>query len=117
MNNKGQSLILFVLIVPVIVLILISVYKIGELAILQSSLNNINYLAVDYAISNLDNEDIISKTEELIAKNIVDYENLDVSLNDNKIYITITKKMDGIKVTSSYVGYLVNEQKIIEKNK
>jgi len=47
MNNKGQSLILFVLLFPIIFLILVLVYDIGNMILLKLELDNINKLVMD----------------------------------------------------------------------
>ena len=127
MNNKGQSLILFVLIIPLIFLILVFVYDIGNMILLKLELDNINKLTLDYGITNINNENINNELRLLIEKNKKDINYIDINIDNDKIYITlldtVDTKIDIIKdisifeIKSSYVGYLSNGKKMIERNK
>ena len=44
LNNKGQSLILFVLMLPVLLFVMILVIDMGNLMVEKQKLNNINYI-------------------------------------------------------------------------
>ena len=126
MNNKGQSLISFVLLIPVIFLIIMMVYDIGEMVLLKNELNDINYMVIDYGIDHINDENIEITLNELIIKN---KGNVRVNINklDDKLYIDISDKIDNklslfnkidiFLVKSSYVGYMEDEKKIIKKNK
>ena len=127
MNNKGQSLVLFVLLIPVIFMIIFMVYEIGKMTLLRQELDNISYLALDYGIDNIDKTDVESMIKEIIIKNKDDIDNIDITTNDDKIYVNLE---DGInsdisifsrsklfKIKSSYVGYISDGKKIIERNK
>ncbi len=127
MNNKGQSLISFVLIIPILLLILYMVYEVGRMTLLRNKLDGINYLAVDYALDNFSQDDMENKVRALIQKNKDDIDNVVIAINDDKVYITLRDKLDRrtslfrkiqiFSVKSSYVGYMENEKKIIERDK
>ena len=114
MNNKGQSLILFVLMIPLIFLILVLVYDVGSMVLLKLELDNINKLALDYGITNISNDDITDELKEMIEKNKSDINSIDVTLDDEKIYITLKdsietninliKDISIFEIKSSYVG-------------
>ena len=55
-NNKGQSLVLFIVIIPIILLVFVLVYDIGTAIYEKNRLSNTSYMVIDYA---LDNNDII----------------------------------------------------------
>ena len=126
MNNKGQSLILFVLLVPVIFLVLMMVYDIGSMVLLKNELNDINYMVIDYGIEHIGEENIEITLNELIVKNKNDV-NVNIKIQEDKLYIDIIGKIDNklslfnkidtFLVKSSYVGYMLDEKKIIKKNK
>ena len=124
-NNKGQSLVMFVLILPIILMILVMVVDIGKMMLLRSSLNNINYIAIDYGLDNLDRENIVGDIEEVIYKNKSDIDSVSVLIDDGKIQITLKDNVDLLilknsqifYVKSSYVGYISNNKKIIERVK
>lgn len=124
-NNKGQSLVMFVLILPIILMILVMVVDIGKMMLLRSSLNNINYIAMDYGLDNLDRENIVGDIEEVIYKNKSDIDSVSVLIDDGKIQITLKDNVDLLilknsqifYVKSSYVGYISNNKKVIERVK
>lgn len=127
MNNKGQSLVTFVLILPILFLILFMVYEIGRMSLIKNQLDGINYIAMDYGIDKIEDSDVKEQLEELIKKNKDDIDNIIIDINDNKLYITLSsrysnnitlfKKNNLLRVRSSYVGYLDGDKKIIKENK
>jgi len=122
-NNKGQSLVMFVLILPIFFLILLLVVDLGKMILLRQELNNISYLAIDCG---LDNQNI-EKIKEVIFKNKDDIDTVDINIEDNKIYVILEDSVDMViplfddievfKIKSSYVGYVDNDKKIIERDK
>lgn len=127
MNNKGQSLVLFVLLIPLVLLILVLVYDIGSMILKKLELDNINKLALDYGITNISDDDITDELKKLIQKNISGINTIEISLDNEKINITLKdsidnnisliKDIDMFEIKSSYVGYLSDNKKIIERNK
>lgn len=125
MNSKGQSLVLFVLIIPIVLLLVLAVYDIGSMVLLKNELNDINRLVLYYGIDYVDDEDIYDKLTELISKNKSNIDGIDISVDDNKIYIvledridnklSLINKIDVFKVKSSYVGYMEDGRKVIRK--
>ena len=126
MNNKGQSLILFVLLIPIIFLILLMVYDIGSMVLLKNELNDINYMAMDYGVSHMEDENIDTILNDLIIKNKRDA-SVKIEIIDDKLYIDISdninnklslfNKLDTFSIKSSYVGYMEENEKVIRKNK
>ena len=124
MNNRGQSLVLFVLLIPLVLMILYAVYEIGRMTLLKHELDNINTIALDYGIDKINDENIDIEIKELIEKNKNDIDKIDIKILDDKMYITLedslSKKTSLFKnvfiVKSSYVGYMNNDKKIIERD-
>ncbi len=127
MNNKGQSLVLFVIAIPILLLILFMVYDIGSMVLLKEQLDNISYITIDYGIDNLSDNNLEEKIREMIIKNKNDIDKININIEDSIIKIkledkinnkiSIIKNLDNLKVTSSYIGYLENDKKIIRKDK
>ena len=134
LNNRGQSLILFVIVLPVLLLILVLVIDIGRVISLKQELNNISEIVLDYGIDYLNNDmdnniDSISSIEnkliEIIELNKDDIDEIDVRIDNNKINILLSDSVDGIfasildidmfDIKSSYVGYMDNNKKRIER--
>ena len=127
MNNKGQSLITFVLMIPILLLILFMVYDIGNMVLLKLNLDNINYLAIDYGLDKLDDSDLNNKLTQMINKNKSDIDSIDIVIEDGKIKIaledkinnklSLINKMNLFKIKSKYIGYKEEDKKIIRRDK
>lgn len=125
LNNKGQSLILFVLFIPILLLVIVLVVDIGKVLSLKSELDSINNIVLDYGLDNLDNENLDSKLEDLVILNKNDIDSIDINIENNKIYIKLEDNNEGIflglidvsifSLKSSYVGYFENNEKRIER--
>lgn len=124
MNRRGQSLVAFVLVIPIIILVLVSVFDVSSALYEKNRLSNTNYLAVDFALDNIDtisSEDVIDYILSN-TKNISDYE---VVLNDDTVEIEINKELHGlisdninlINVKSRYIGTIRDNKKNIERIK
>lgn len=125
MNNKGQSLVLFVVVLPIILMILILVYDVGKMSLEKNEINNINYMVLD---SILDDEDITDdEIKRIIIKNKNDIDKIEIRRDGNKKYITLIAQGDSIlpavnnlkiyRIKSSYVGYVENGKHVIERDK
>ena len=124
LNNKGQVLVMFVLLIPIFLLILVLVVDISNLYIKKDELNNINYLVIDSildkGIDDLEIKDLILKNDKDI---IINY----ININDEVIEISLEKEYNGIfshlvnmdiyNIESNYKGYKENNKKIIERVK
>jgi len=127
LNNKGQSLVLFILIIPIFLLLLIIVIDVGNMLMVRRELDNINYIALDYGIKNIVDENLIDKINEIITKNDPEIKVLNSKIEDKKIYLVIEKKYksyflkfinkDLTNIKSSYIGYYESEKEYIERLK
>ena len=121
MNNKGQSLVLFILLIPLVLLILFMIYDIANMVQLKIELDNINYLAVDYGIDKMNDDDIYVKLNKLIIKNKPDIDSIAINIAEDKLNIVLEDKLDKMfiskffSVKSSYTGYIEDDKKKIMK--
>lgn len=90
MNNKGQVLIIFVIMLPIFLMILALVVDLGLLSIEKRKIRNNTYDAVEYYLNNIDNPEKVEKTTKLLENNLND---IDIKIIDNNedIVITVTK--------------------------
>ena len=124
-NNKGQTLVLFVLIIPILLLIIYAIINIGKMSFLRNELDSINYIAIDYGLNNIDKENLSDKLKEIIKKNDSNIDNINIDIKDNEIKVILeddyklllinNKSM--FKVKSSMIGKIENGKNIIERNK
>ncbi len=125
MNNKGQSLVLFVLLIPVLFMLLYMVYEIGKMVKLNEEINNINYLTLEYILDAPIDDSTSDKIEKMILKNKSDISKIDITIDSDKIYITLEDSINNIifknigifKVKSEFVGYIEDGKKVIERAK
>lgn len=125
LNNKGQSLVMFVVILPVIIMILMMVVDIGKMVNLKSELDNINYIAISYGLDNISDDDIQDKIRKLIYKNKLGIDEVKIEIDNGEVNITLVDGVDLImlkdsnilRVRSSYRGIISDEKKIIERNR
>lgn len=125
LNNKGQSLTMFVLILPIIVLVFLGIIDVGRMTSLRMELDDINYLAIDYGLDIMEDDEVVDKIKEITFKNKSDIDQIDVKIEEEKIYVEINKNVDLMliknrnifSVTSKYVGYNQEGKKIIERDK
>ena len=126
LNNKGQSLVIFVIMIPIFLLIMILVYDIGNLAYEKQELDNINKIVIEYGLDNYDKLDIVNDMYAL-AKNNNKKANYKIEYIDNEFYITskhyvkgvFTKiiNIEGYQAQSSYKGYIDKDKHIIKRIK
>lgn len=121
MNNKGQTLVLFVLILPIIIFIMLLVIDVSNMFIAKQELNNINKIVLNYGLDIIEEENIDSKLEELINKNISVNEHT-VKIENGTIEINLKKNIQGIvtkkkiyEVKSTYKGYIEEDKKVINR--
>ena len=126
LNNKGQSLVMFIIIIPLFVLMFTLVYDVGSAIYEKNKLSNTSYMVIDYGLDKIEN---ISENElvELVMKNISDLKYISVVIEDNTINVVLSKDVKGIigkmfgfnliETNSYYEGSLVDGKKKIERIK
>ncbi len=89
MNNKGQSLVLFVIFIPLIIIMFVFVTDASRLYYEKNKLDNINSLIIENYFDKNDSE-----IERLIRKNDNDITNIEIDRKNNTI--KLTKNIDVI---------------------
>lgn len=124
LNNKGQSLVLFIIIIPIILGIMAIVMDIGSIIYENQELDNINKIVLDYGLDNRNDGDIIDNMKNLayINKDNID---VDIKFIDDEFYIESSYYVKGIfsnifniegyLVKSKYKGYIDYDNKNIIK--
>lgn len=122
-DNRGQSLVLFVLMLPVILLILVMVIDIGKMVLYRQEINNINKLAIFYGLDKMDDNpedlmrEIIHKNNDKIVINKIEIltDRIEVLVEVDVKFI-LFKDNDLVKIKSNYVGYMENGKKVVKGN-
>lgn len=121
MNNKGQALVLFVLLAPILLLILGVVINFGMTSIAKKNVDiNIKNIIKNNMddINELDKEDIKNEINKLITINLG---NVDATVTvDEKITISVTKKINSIftfLLDNDNLYYQVTYEGILDNDK
>jgi len=95
MNNKGQVLVSFIILLPFILLLFTIVIDLGFMYIEKRNISNNTRDAVEYYLENKDKPNVVDSTKKLLNKNI---NNIEISINDSTDYveITVSKSHKGI---------------------
>lgn len=119
MNEKGQVLVLFVIIMPIIILTLIVMIDLGKIYIEKSKTKEIIKDTIEYGLKNYD-ETINEKINNLIDININKISDKTIFVTEDEIRINITQegyKIFGkkIKLEYKYIGKKEQEKITIEE--
>jgi len=124
LNNKGQSLVMFVMIIPIFMLLITLVYDVGNALYEKNSLFNTCYMVIDYGLDNIESvsEDELINLVMLNTKNL-NFMSLDI--DEGVIEVNLKKNIRGIlgglfgfdmiNVNAHYEGSIVDGEKKIER--
>ena len=121
MDNKGQSLIIFIILLPVIILMITGIWEIGNIMVVQTKYEREIKDTIKYGLKHLDEENIREKLETLLNKNVEG--NKEITITESKItiknsyiykslYSSIIKNKN---ITVKYTGKTQNNKITIEK--
>ena len=113
MNNRGQSLVVFIILIPIIIIILGIVIDIGIMTVDKNKVTNTLKNSIRYCLKKECSED---KLRELISRNIK-YDKMDINM-DNNIKVTIEYHTDTIfKLFNNKAVYKITGSKDNERIK
>lgn len=127
MNKKGQVLVAFVLILPLLLMFSTLIVDVGYLYIEKRNVDNNVKDAIEYGLKNIDEDNIYlkNKIENQIKLNIDDIEVLKVNIENSIIEIELVKRKNSIfayifsntkyEVSTHYRGYIDKEKFILRK--
>ena len=127
MNKKGQVLVAFVLILPLILMFGSLIVDVGYLYIEKRDVDNNIKDAIKYGLKNIneDNNYLKYKIENQIKLNIDNIDILNVNIDNNMIEIKLTKKKESVfayifsnakyEISTHYRGYNDKNNFILRK--
>ena len=92
LNNKGQSLVMFICLLPILLLIVLAIVDVSRMVIEKNKLNNINNIAISYYSSHKEDDDVTERIISLVKRNDEDIINVRINKDKNTIYLD--KKID-----------------------
>ena len=124
MNNKGQTLVLFVILIPVLLLLFVTFYQIGSIGLDKKKIEDSIETALEYGVNNLDSELLYVSMHDIIkeSNNGIKEKDIEINVLGDEITIIVRKEykvafiVDEEKVYS-YTGKKVNEKVEIVENR
>lgn len=125
-NNKGQSLVLFIVFVPIVIMMGTLIIDVSYAKYNNRKINSIAKLVLDYGLNNID-DNPYDEMVNLIYKNdeTIDEYKIDINYETKKINIMLTKSTKGFfgsivgkyiyNEKCVYVGYFNEDKKIFER--
>jgi len=125
MNNKGQTLIIFIVFLPLLLIIMATVIDVSLMYYEKNKLDNLNMMVTEYGLNHIEDEKLEEKINKLVNKNDNEIKIKKIVISENKVIITLSKsnnstfgKIIGIeeyKIISKYIGTNDNNKKEIKK--
>ena len=100
MNNKGQTLVVFVLFLPVLVIVITMIINKSNMYYDKRNMENIAKEAINYGLNNIEDENIEDKIKIFISKNIECEK--EIKIEDGEIRVTLIKENKTIKKILGY---------------
>lgn len=119
MNRNGQTLVLFVLLLPLLFIFMISILEIGLLLVDKNKVDNEIKYAIKYAFNKENIEEV--KIREILNNNLGDDVEVEIKLATSDIRIIVKKEHQFLffkkdyKINSRYRGYKSDNRINIEK--
>lgn len=121
LNNRGQTLVLFVMLLPIMLLVMVLVFDIGKSIAEKQKLDNISFMIVSYGIEHSNDDNIEATLNELVTLNYKDATDVEVLVKDDYVSVSLGGKVKGVfgnlvgksffEVRSYYIGN-INDKKI-----
>ena len=126
LNNKGQTLAIFVIIIPIILLFLMLIADYGLMSVEKRHIDNCVKDSINFGLKNLNDNNLDEKMKNLINKNIDldDIKSINIDITDNSVSIDLLVKYDMLfnilnnknDIRVSYFGTIENGNiKIIKR--
>lgn len=122
-NNKGQVLIIFIIMIPILMSFIAIIGEAGYLFNLKNKYTNITKEAITFALKEEQNDKAI-KTQNYIQANLTGYDELTVTENEGRIRVVLVKRQNSIftkfikeftyTIKLDYVGYKEHNKIIIK---
>ena len=121
MNSNGQTLVLFVVIMPILSIMFIFLFQLGSINLDKKKVTDTIEEALNYGVNNLDSELLVTNVKNMIISNDKEIleENIVVTIEDSGLSIKVIKEYDKMlisdKIVFNYTGKLVgNKLEVIE---
>lgn len=122
MDSKGQTLIIFVLILPILLLLFALIWEVGNLGFTINKYETEIEDTIKYGLNHLDDENLEEVLTNLLKANLDG--KISVEINNQTIQVNVKQKYDAMfnnllnhkfDIDLTYNGYIENKKLIIQK--
>ncbi len=96
LNHRGQTLVLFVLLLPVLLLVLGFLIDIGHLHIEKRKVDHAITNALEYVMEHRESSTLETDIYKLLVLNLKTIENAEIHITEDQITISVTKTVNSI---------------------
>ena len=120
LDKRGQVLVSFIIMMPIILLLLVIVIDLGLFGVEKRTVDDNVKTAVRYGVKNIKDENIENKILALLIKNIenINDNNIDIDVYNNYVKVGVNKKYNplfnisnNLEINATYYGS-INDSKI-----
>ena len=122
MDSKGQTLVIFVLILPILLLLFALIWEVGNLGLTINKYETEIKDTIEYGLNHLDDENLEDILTNLLKANLEG--DISVEINNQVIKVNVKQKYDALfnnllnnrfDIDLTYNGYIENNKFIIQK--
>ncbi len=122
MDSKGQTLVIFVLILPILLLLFALIWEVGNLGLTINKYETEIKDTIEYGLNHLDDENLEDILTNLLKANLEG--DINVEINNQVIKVNVKQKYDALfnnllnnrfDIDLTYNGYIENNKFIIQK--
>ena len=122
MDSKGQTLVIFVLILPILLLLFALIWEVGNLGLTINKYETEIKDTIEYGLNHLDDENLEDILANLLKANLEG--DINVEINNQVIKVNVKQKYDALfnnllnnrfDIDLTYNGYIENNKFIIQK--
>ena len=122
MDSKGQTLIIFVLILPILLLLFALIWEVGNLGFTINKYETEIEDTIKYGLNHLDDENLEEVLTNLLKANLDG--KISVEINNQTIQVNVKQKYNAMfnnllnhkfDIDLTYNGYIENKKLIIQK--
>ena len=120
MDSKGQTLVIFVLILPILLLLFALIWEVGNLGLTINKYETEIKDTIEYGLNHLDDENLENILTNLLKANLEG--DINVEINNQVIKVNVKQKYDALfnfnhkfDIDLTYHGYTENKKIIIQK--
>ena len=119
LDNKGQSLIAFIMLLPIFLIFITSLWSYGKAQVTKTKYETDIKSTLKYGINHIEEENLENKLYQLLDKNLEGEKQIDIYENKIRIENTYIDRSNILnretRIKISYIGYKENNKIIIEK--